>query len=414
MGRLQSLKAQISRDVFRLFGTYILGVTSISMLLAIYGIFFYQQEEFRHYKALISTRLGSEISASFLQANDLARSTSVWTGLTDSVGEGSYLLPLLKKANQSKYHQYDLLDYRGRFFIQSSNAAALLLDTPANIQRTIEDGRTHLEVVPISQTDHLIASVPITGNFTDSAIGLVLIHIDLDKIMATLKFPDDLKINYSLAPFVETASDFSKHSEAFKFEWSDAGQDHVIHIQLQQSYMSEFLFVMTGLAASLACGGLLFLGLRRWTRIFSDRTTQRLDDLVQLATDTVEGRGDASLIDPTGDEIGKVSNALQNMLEKQRLATQKQAIFSRVFETAAEAILITNSQGLVVDVNAALTEMTGYAKEELIDQNAGLLYIQNDKGIDFPVIAEAVRLHGAWRGHAIASGARSSQRPQQC
>ena len=88
MSRLQSLKAQIRHDVFRLFGTYILGVTAIILLLAVYGIFFYQQEQFKHYKALIATRLNSEISASFRQANDLARSTEVWTGLTDSAGGG--------------------------------------------------------------------------------------------------------------------------------------------------------------------------------------------------------------------------------------------------------------------------------------------------------------------------------------
>ncbi|MGV1046793.1 MAG: putative bifunctional diguanylate cyclase/phosphodiesterase [Limnohabitans sp.] len=110
--------------------------------------------------------------------------------------------------------------------------------------------------------------------------------MDLDKIMTTLNFPDDLNIKFSLSPFVETASDLSKHSEAFKFEWNDDGKDYAIHIQLQQSYLSAFLFVMTGLGASLACGGLLFFGLRRWTRLFSERTTRRLDDLVQLASDT--------------------------------------------------------------------------------------------------------------------------------
>jgi hypothetical protein len=86
MSRLKSFKAQISHDVFRLFGAYILGVTSLSMILAIYGIFFYQQEEFKHFKALIATRLSSEVSASFRQANDLADSPQVWTGLTDSAG----------------------------------------------------------------------------------------------------------------------------------------------------------------------------------------------------------------------------------------------------------------------------------------------------------------------------------------
>jgi diguanylate cyclase (GGDEF)-like protein/PAS domain S-box-containing protein len=398
MSRLKSLKTQISHDVFRLFGAYILGVTSISMLLAIYGIFFYQQEEFRHYKALISTRLGSEISASFRQANDLAQSPGVWTGLTDSVGRASYLLPLLEKSNQNKYYKFDLLDYRGRFFIHSSNAVGSLLDNPSNIQRTIDDSQPHLEVVSIDQTDYLTASMPISANFTDSTLGVVLLHMDLDKIMTTLNFPDDLNIKFSLSPFVETASDLSKHSEAFKFEWNDDGKDYAIHIQLQQSYLSAFLFVMTGLGASLACGGLLFFGLRRWTRLFSERTTRRLDDLVQLASDTVEGRGDGSLIDHTGDEIAKVSNALQSMLEKQRLATQKQTIFSRVFETAAEAILITNKQGLVVEVNTALTDMTGYTKDELLNHPAGRLYIQDEMSIDFPTIAESVREHGTWRG----------------
>jgi diguanylate cyclase (GGDEF)-like protein/PAS domain S-box-containing protein len=398
MGRLKSLKVQISHDVFRLFGAYILGVTSLSMLLAIYGIFFYQQEEFKHYKALIATRLGSEVSASFRQAKDLADSTEVWTGLTDSAGRGSYLLPLLEKANQNKHYKFDLLDYLGRYFIHSDNSAGLLLDMPANIQKTIDDNQTHLEMVSMGQTDYLAVSVPIMANFTDSAIGVVLLNMDLDKIMASLNFPDDLKVNYSLSPFVDTASDLSKHSEAFTFEWRDGDEDYVMHIQLQQGYLSAFLFVMTGLAVSLISGGLLFLGLRRWTRLFSERTTRRLDDLVQLASDTVQGRGDESFIDNTGDEIAKVSNALQSMLRNQRRASQKQAIFSRVFETAAEAILITDKQGLVVDVNAALTDMTGYTKEELINQPAGRLYIQDEKGVDLPIIAESVRQHGAWRG----------------
>jgi len=411
MGRLQSLKAQIRRDVFRLFGTYILGVTAIILLLAIYGIFFYQQEQFKHYKALIVTRLNSEISASFGQAHDLARSTEVWTGLTDSAGGGSYLLPLLAKANQNMYCKFDLLDYQGRFFMHSGYAAGLQLDTPSNVQRTIEDNRTHLALVPISQTELLVASVPIVANFSDSTIGLVLMHIDLGQIMGTLNFPDDLAIQYSLEPFEESSSDLSRQSEAFKFEWSAEGKNHAIYLQLQQSYISAFVFVLTGLVVSLASGGLLFLGLGRWTRIFSDRTTQRLDNLVQLATDTVEGRGDGTLLDNTGDEIGKVSNALQSMLGKQQLATQKLAIFSRVFETAAEAILITNEQGLIVDVNTALTDMTGYAKEELIHQHAGLLYIHNDKGIGFPIIAEAVRQNGTWRGETYFLSKQQIQLP---
>jgi hypothetical protein len=165
MDQLKSLKAQISHDVFRLFGAYVLGVTSLCMLLAIYGIFFYQQEEFKHYKALIATRLSSEISNSFRQANDLAHSTEVWTGLTDSEGRGTYLLPLLEKANESKLYKFNLLDYLGRFFIQSDSSLSLLLDGPNNIQKTIEDSQTHLDLIKIGQSEYLSASVPVTASF---------------------------------------------------------------------------------------------------------------------------------------------------------------------------------------------------------------------------------------------------------
>ena len=71
------------------------------MLLAIYGIYYYQKEEFKHYKALISTRLSAEIKAAFQQAEGLAQSTEVWTAMTDSAGRGSYLLPVLAQANQN-------------------------------------------------------------------------------------------------------------------------------------------------------------------------------------------------------------------------------------------------------------------------------------------------------------------------
>lgn len=411
MRRSTTLKAQISHDVFRLFGAYVLGVTSLCMLLAVYGIFFYQQEEFKHYKALIATRLSSEISNSFRQANDLALSTEVWTGLTDSDGRGTYLLPLLEKANQSKLYKFELLDYLGRFFIETSSSARLLQDVPDNIQKTIEDSQTHLDLVTIEQSEYLSASVPVRASFTDSTIGIIWLQLDLDKIMATLNFPDELKVNYSLSPFVGNASDLSKHSEAFTFEWEEAGKNYALHIQLQQTYLSAFLFVMTGLAVSLFSGGLLFLGLRRWTRLFSQRTTRRLDALVQLASDTVQGRGDESFSDNTGDEIAKVSNALQSMLRNQRRATQRQAIFSRVFETAAEAILITNKQGLVVDVNAALTDMTGYTKEELLHQPAGRLYIQDHKSVELPIIAEAVRRQGVWRGETYFLSKQHTQLP---
>ena len=413
MRRLTSLKAQINREVFRIFGAYITGVTLLSVLLAVNGIYFYQQEQFKHYKALISNRLSSEINASFKLAEDLAHATEVWTGLTDSDGRGSYLLPVLAKANQNNHYKFDLLDYRGRHVIHSQNSSSLLLDAVAGIQKSIQTRKTQVELLNLEESDYLAVSVPITADFTDIAIGIVLLHLDLGKVMSTLTLPADLKVKFKLNPFIANQADAAQHSEQFQFSWRDAGEDYALYFQLQQSYVSAFLFVMTGLLISLTCGGLLFLGLNRWTHNFSERTTQRLEKLVQLATDTVQGHSGKSLVDTTGDEISKVSSALQSMLQKQLLATQKMAVFSRVFETAAEAILITNKQGLVVDVNTALTNMTGFTKEELVNRPAGRLYIKDGAGADLSSIAESVQRLGYWRGESHFLTAQKTKFPVQ-
>jgi len=127
MGQTRSFKAQISRDVFGLFGAYLIGVTSLSVLLASYGIYAFQREDFKHYKALMSTRLSFEINSAFKQAADLAQSTEVLTGLADSSGRGMYLAPLLHKANQNPNSKFELLDYRGRPFIEGQHTTGELL-----------------------------------------------------------------------------------------------------------------------------------------------------------------------------------------------------------------------------------------------------------------------------------------------
>jgi diguanylate cyclase (GGDEF)-like protein/PAS domain S-box-containing protein len=398
MARSTSLQAQISREIFSLFGAYVVGATALVMLLAIYGIYYYQKEEFKHYKALISTRLSAEIKAAFQQAEGLAQSTEVWTAMTDSAGRGSYLLPVLAQANQNPNCTFALLDYRGRALIPNENAASWMIDARASIQSAIADGRTHIDTVYSGQRHALVVNKPITANFTDGSVGLLLLRLDLGKTLASLDLPRDLQVSFRMTPSDFGTADVSTQSETFRLAWTEAGREHAIHAQLQQSYLPAFLFVTAGLVMSLVCGALLFWGLKRWTWHFSQRTTQRLAQLVELATNTLQGHGSSLEPDNAGDEISEVAHALQGILQQQRQFTQQLTIFSRVFETAAEAILITNQQGLVIDGNAALLQVTGYTREELLNQPAGRLYIQDQQGKDRLLIAQTVRAQGAWRG----------------
>lgn len=398
MAQPKQLKAQISLEVFKLFGSYILVSTAMIVTLAFYGTYYYQKEEFKHYRSLISTKLGSEIKAAFQQAADLTQSTDVWTAMTDSVGRGNYLLPVLKKANQNTNYKFDLLDYRGREFISSDNTTVHLMDALWSVQETLKDNRTHFETLQIGEISYLVVSQPVMTNFTDSMVGIVLMCFDIDKTLADLQMPKDVQLHLLSGPGDETPLQFYQRRENFKLAWQAADQDYAIDIQVVQNHAPALLLILSGLVVSLVCGAFLFWRLKRWTTEFSVRTTSRLDSLVILATNTLQGRNTKSGTDTRGDEIAEVSNALQGILQKQRLTTQKLSVFSRVFETAAEAILITNTKGLIVDVNNALLEMTGYSKETLIGQHAGRLYLKEHSENDVSVIAQSVQKNGVWRG----------------
>lgn len=398
MNDRSSLKSQIGRDIFRLFGTYVLGVTALIMLLAVYGIYFYQKEESKHYKALVSTRLLHEVGTALRQATDLAESPAVWTALTDSAGRGTYLLPLLNKANANPMAQFELLDYRGRSTLYSANASGLLMDEISSVQKTAQDAQMHWQIARIESSQELLASVPISANFSEGLAGILVMHLDLTKVIKSMDLPKDLSLRFGTTTHEALAEDHDGPSQVFSLSWAMAGRELTLQVEQQQSYGHAVLFVITGLGLSMCCGAMLFVGLRRWARDFSTRTTQRLQGLVQLADNTLQGRHETAPPDATGDEISAVSLALQEMVKQQRLITQQLTVFSKVFETAAEGILITDPNGLVVDVNAALLQMTGYTKAQLVHEPAGRLYLKDAQGSSMPEIAETVRQRGMWRG----------------
>ncbi|OHD95812.1 MAG: hypothetical protein A2019_07585 [Sulfurimonas sp. GWF2_37_8] len=56
---------------------------------------------------------------------------------------------------------------------------------------------------------------------------------------------------------------------------------------------------------------------------------------------------------------------------------EKLKLLASVFTSAKEGIVITNTKGIIVDVNEAYTLITGYSKDEIVGQNAG--FLKSDK-----------------------------------
>jgi diguanylate cyclase (GGDEF)-like protein/PAS domain S-box-containing protein len=81
----------------------------------------------------------------------------------------------------------------------------------------------------------------------------------------------------------------------------------------------------------------------------------------------------------------------RNSQEKLRLAAS-------VFTYAKESISITDADGLILDVNQAFTQITGYSREEAIGQNSRILHSGRQSASFYTDMWKAILNEGYWSG----------------
>jgi diguanylate cyclase (GGDEF)-like protein/PAS domain S-box-containing protein len=78
---------------------------------------------------------------------------------------------------------------------------------------------------------------------------------------------------------------------------------------------------------------------------------------------------------PILDESGKLALALAeggDVTDRHRIEEQRRLAL-RVFQSSHDGILITDPRGIILDVNQAFCDLTGYSREEAVGHSAGLL-----------------------------------------
>jgi diguanylate cyclase (GGDEF)-like protein/PAS domain S-box-containing protein len=83
-------------------------------------------------------------------------------------------------------------------------------------------------------------------------------------------------------------------------------------------------------------------------------------------------------------------------IENKRAAAQL-ALSARVFKEAREAIMITDADGTIIDVNPTFCEITGYSREEAIGQNPRILSSGKHDAEFFAVMWAELKEHGYWQ-----------------
>lgn len=85
-------------------------------------------------------------------------------------------------------------------------------------------------------------------------------------------------------------------------------------------------------------------------------------------------------------------------ISERKLAEEKLKLSARVFSDAHEGIMITDADALILDVNAAFTQITGFSRQEVLGRNPNLLKSERHDDEFYRVMWETMNREGHWQG----------------
>lgn len=89
---------------------------------------------------------------------------------------------------------------------------------------------------------------------------------------------------------------------------------------------------------------------------------------------------------------------LDHEMSIRRAAEAKLQMAARVFESSAEAIMISDASNIIVSVNRAFSTMTGYEADEVIGKSPSILASGRHAPVFFKSMFESLMKNGHWQG----------------
>ena len=82
-------------------------------------------------------------------------------------------------------------------------------------------------------------------------------------------------------------------------------------------------------------------------------------------------------------------------------ARQRARLLTAVFEHSGEAVVVTDSENRIVEVNPAFVQQTGYSAEEVVGRDPRLLASGHTSPEDYEAMWQALHERGSWRGEML-------------
>jgi diguanylate cyclase (GGDEF)-like protein/PAS domain S-box-containing protein len=196
----------------------------------------------------------------------------------------------------------------------------------------------------------------------------------------------------------------------------------------QSQYFVRSIVVLFALIMLLYVGALTY-AFHNWITLPLSSIESALDSFESQVSEINSGETGDKLFSPPEtlyrktDEIGKIADMIRQMHEKTREAhlevmkakegleklisrrnetlasvNTKLEMFKKVLENTSEAVIITDLDGNIMDMNDAMCLMSGYAREELLGQNPRIFHSgRHDVGF-YRTMWDGLIKNGHWEG----------------
>lgn len=156
-------------------------------------------------------------------------------------------------------------------------------------------------------------------------------------------------------------------------------------------------FIILGLVFGLLAllYGLLYLLVVRAQRIIDRQATQLEESLrdVELANRELDAR-----VQERTQSLNESNRVLQNEIEVRRAAEAQLKLAAEVFDNAMEGMLITDANTVILRVNPAFTQVTGYTAEEVVGQTPRLFKSGHHNADFYRSMWDTITRTGGWQG----------------
>ncbi|WP_261303019.1 sensor domain-containing protein [Paenibacillus andongensis] len=100
------------------------------------------------------------------------------------------------------------------------------------------------------------------------------------------------------------------------------------------------------------------------------------------------------------DKRGKITNYVGIFIDitERKKSEKKLQLHARVFETASEGIMITDTKGTILSVNPAFSETTGYSEDEVLAQTPRMLHSGVQDAEFYIQMWASIHETGSWQG----------------